>query len=275
MYKYIPLKAMSIIILCVSFTPVCGQHFSPKEIEDIQDFYRHYTTRIKDYQGELGGLYLPSPYKDIPELQTGRRFQRPPDFQPYFWENHGGPCRTSNTLRDTLVFAEKDILIFDSPLLDFPEITDIVIPNKKIVEAYYKTPIMQIKAYRGYTARWGVQNDSLFLYRVMPYYKDYFDGDTLSQDELIPRLEKLTGQQFAEGKLFAVWVNGKIVGGAGGYYLKYEFSEKTIESLKQRNNWSEKTVRERQYTGHYLYSEEYTFHVENGIVKQVDHLVKE
>lgn len=231
-YKNMQLKVIAVIMLYLYFMPAWSQHFSPEEIESIQDFYRHYNTRIKEYQGELGGIYLPSPYKDIPELQTGRRFQRPPDFQPYFWENHGGPCRTSNTLRDTLVFAGKDILIFDSPLLDYPEITDIVIPNKMILEGFYKTPIMQLKAYRGYTARWGIQNDSLFLYRVTPYYEDYFGGDTISQEELVPQLEKLTGRQFADGKLFAGWVKGKIVGGTGGHYLKYEFSEKTIESLK-------------------------------------------
>ncbi len=259
-----------LFLIWINLLPAWGQLFSPTEIDDIQDFYLHYETRRKEYIDAYGGTHLPKPYK-LHGLRVGSNLQRPPDFQPYFWEDHGGPCRTSNTLRDTLQFEGKDILIFDSPLLDFKEIVEIVLPNKRTAISFGGSPY-QIVAYRGYTAQWSIENDSLFLLRVTPYHEGgYFWGDSVAPEIMYPEIEELSGQRFINGKLFAGWVNGKIVGGSGGIYLRRELDK---DELKWYSNYTPEEIIRCQYTGHYLYPEEYSFQIEQGIVKKTKHSSK-
>lgn len=210
-----------LFFIWINLLPAWGQLFSPKKIEAIQDFYLHYETRKKEFIDKNGDTYIPKSYK-LSILQFGMGYQRPWGFLPYFWPVQDEPCLTSNTLRDTLQFEGKDILIFDSPLLDFKEIVEIVLPNKRVVKSFGTAPY-KLEAYRGYTAQWSIENDSLFLLRVTPYHEGgLYWGDSVAPEVMYPEIEELTGRRFINGKLFAGWVNGKIVGGSGGIYLRRE-----------------------------------------------------
>ena len=91
----------------------------------------------------------------------------------------------------------------------------------------------------------------------------------LPQQELNRLVEVLSGQKFIDGKLFAGWVSGKIVGGANGIYLREKLSDRALNLMKEKK-WSPEKILEYEYTGHYIYPEEYLFTVENGMVRKVD-----
>lgn len=260
-------KITFLLFVWLNLIPAWGQLFSPKQIEEIQEFYLNYETN------QVREKNIKVPYK-LPSLRTGWRVQRPEDFEPYFWKGDSSFCATSNTLRDTLRFGGKDILIFDSPLLDFPEIEEIVLPNKVTFEGFFKLPFIVLNAFRGYTAQWSIENDSLFLLQVTPYHGAYFEGDSVTWEIIQPDIAELVGQRFINGKLFAGWVNGIIIGGTNGIYLKRELGQYEQESVDKMKLSPEKILW-RQYTGHYIYPEEYSFWIENGIVIQNDHLRKE
>ena len=258
-------KITFLLFVWLNLIPAWGQLFSPKQIEEIQEFYLNYETN------QVREKNIKAPYK-LPFLRTGWRVQRPEDFEPYFWKGDSSFCATSNTLRDTLRFGGKDILIFDSPLLDFLEIREIALPNRVEIHWFGLIPD-NLVAYRGYTAQWSIENDSLFLIRVSSYHEGgYFEGDSVAWEAMQPDIAELTGQRFINGKLFAGWVNGKIVGGTGGIYLRKELDK---SSLKRYKNLSPERILKKQYTGHYIYPEEYSFWIKNGIVIQNDHLRKE
>ncbi len=261
-------KLIILCFICVNLSPAWGQLFTPKQIREIQDFYAQHPTLVEKAIEE--GEELIPPYS-LPAMGFGNT-QRPKDFQPYFQANNKEISLADNTLRDTLRFDGKDILIFDSPLLDFEEITKIVLPNKITAIAFGGYPY-KLNAYRGYTALWSIENDSLFLLRVTPYHEgEYFNGDSVAPEVMYPEIEELTGQRFIRGKLFANWVNGRIVGGTDGVYLQKELDQ---YELKWYSNYTPERILRKRYTGHYLYPEEYSFWIENGILIQTDHLQKE
>lgn len=261
-------KITFLLFVWLNLIPAWGQLFSPKQIEEIQEFYLSYETHRKK---AIENDEKVKPPQKLPLLITTHKSDRPNNFLPYFWIDNGAACITSNALRDTVKFNGKDVLIFDSPLLDFPEISEICLPNR--IEPH-EIGIFADKlvAYRGYTAQWSIENDSLFLIRVNPFHEGYFEGDSVAWEAMQPDIAELTGQRFINGKLFAGWVNGKIVGGTGGIYLRKELDELFLERY---NNLSPERILKKQYTGHYIYPEEYSFWIKNGIVIQNDHLRKE
>ncbi len=259
-------KIVFFCIISLYLVPAWGQLYSPKQIEELQDFYLHYETHREKAKMEM--KEVKPPYK-LPQIWVGGMELRPKGFKPYFY--NGKSYKTNNTLRDTLRFEGRDILIFDSPLLDFPEIESIVLPNKLTI---YAPTSINLDAYRGYTAQWRIENDSLFLIRVNPFHKGgYFWGDTVSWMEIYPEIEELTGQTFIGGKLFAAWVNGWVVGGINGIYLRKELEKYELEKLKRQEAFE--MILRKQYTGHYIYPEEFSFQVKQGIIKKIKHRLKE
>ena len=175
-------------------------------------------------------------------------------------------------MRDTLLYKGETILIADSPLRFFPQLEEKVFVHKVELVPFRVLLAIQLDAERGYTAVWGIENDSLFLYHLFPHIPGNVMEEKsiiLPQKELNRLVEVLSGQKFIDGKLFAGWVSGKIVGGANGIYLREKLSDRALNLMKEKK-WSPEKILEYEYTGHYIYPEEYLFTVENGMVRKVD-----
>ncbi len=239
------MKNVCIVLLLVvaNAIPAWGQLFTPQQIDEIQEVYlSSSSTPATPPYG------LPQQAQDV---QQGDQ---------------------NNTLRDTLLYKGETILIADSPLRFFPQLEEKVFVHKVELVPFRVLLAIQLDAERGYTAVWGIENDSLFLYHLFPHIPGNVMEEKsiiLPQKELNRLVEVLSGQKFIDGKLFAGWVSGKIVGGANGIYLREKLSDRALNLMKEKK-WSPEKILEYEYTGHYIYPEEYLFTVENGMVRKVD-----
>ncbi|HIU55969.1 MAG TPA: hypothetical protein IAB03_09225 [Candidatus Gallibacteroides avistercoris] len=168
-----------------------------------------------------------------------------------------------NTLRDTLFYNEETILIYQSPLLDFPGIKDSLIRKSERRTLISNHALDDPQCKRGFTAQWFIRNDSLFVGRISQYGLVSETPDyrltLLSFNTLKSRLERITGIPYDNrGLMFAGWATGKIVGGANGVYLYRNEKDKSNNEIKKY-----------YYRGYYIYPKEYWIEVENGIVKDV------
>lgn len=157
--------------LCMCLSPLQAQLFSLAQIEEIQEYY---LDSVLLFGGKVNVPY------DLPTFYSLQYIQRPENYRAYYPVDPHYQYMADNTLRDTLKFKNRDILIFDSPLLDYEEILKIVLPNRVLLTGFWRIFPPELTAFRGYTAQWNIRNDSLFLVDVNLYHRvGYFWGDTI------------------------------------------------------------------------------------------------
>lgn len=107
--------------------------------------------------------------------------------------------------------------------------------------------------WRGYQAVWRVENDSMFLEKIQSCHQDEGDVDA--------NLEKMFGDKFINGKVFAYWFTGLIVlphgklknyvhMGYGSTYSKYLLLEINKGQFKQElkfNNRQYESFKTKQF----------------------------
>ncbi len=107
--------------------------------------------------------------------------------------------------------------------------------------------------WRGYQAVWRVENDSMFLVKIQSCHRDEGDVDA--------NLEKMFGDKFINGKVYAYWFTGLIVlphgrlkkyvhMGYGSTYSKYLLLEINEGQFKQKlkfNNRKYESFKTKQF----------------------------
>jgi hypothetical protein len=160
----------------------------------------------------------------VPDLfgQSGRKIVYERDFESVIKrENRYNQVRERvndyvNTFPDTLLYKKKIYLFRHTPLFLKSRYTDVFSDE---VVSIGGTPVLPMKGAKGYTLRWIIRNDSLFIQNIFPrYFGKYVvddDGSTkivydnvMCGDTVKSKIEHFVGNKFKNNLLHVDWVTG-------------------------------------------------------------------
>ena len=147
---------------------------------------------------------------------------------------------------DLLIIKNDTGYIFTNPLeLYFSKIGNRDIPGF--------SGCASSACWRGYVAIWTIENDSLFLTRIISCHK----GENFCQDSKDGDLSAMFGERFKNNRVFADWYSGEIIKPSGrliryihmGYASTYEFENRykidngIISNIQKFTNYHNDTDR--------------------------------
>lgn len=148
-------------------------------------------------------------------------------------------CLSTGQIPDYMIYNNDTIPIFSNPLEQYFEKTG----KRNIIEL--KNNSIGTDCWRGYKAIWKLKSDSLFLVAITGchYAKDCLDPNNAD-------LQKMFGDEYKKGHVFASWFSGEIIAPKGkliqyvhmGYASIYEeeqyfrFKNGILRKIKTKSN---------------------------------------